>query len=28
LIVETNTVKECRNCIDIFKAKLALTEKG
>jgi CRP/FNR family transcriptional regulator len=28
LIVETNTVKECRNCIDIFKAKLALTERA
>jgi CRP/FNR family transcriptional regulator len=27
MIVETNTVKECRNCIDIFKAKLALTNK-
>jgi CRP/FNR family transcriptional regulator len=27
IIVETNTVKNCNNCIDIFKAKLAL-EKG
>ncbi len=24
MIIETNTVKECNNCIDIFKAKLAL----
>jgi CRP/FNR family transcriptional regulator len=26
MIIETNTVKECTNCIDIFKAKLALME--
>jgi len=26
MIVETNTVKECTNCIDVFKAKLALME--
>jgi len=25
-IIETNTVKNCTNCIDIFKAKLALME--
>ncbi len=24
MIVETNTVKECSNCIDLFKAKLAM----
>ena len=24
MIVETNTVKECTNCIDVFKAKLAV----
>jgi len=28
MIIETNTVKECNNCIDIFKAKLALVEKN
>jgi len=27
MIVETNTVKECTNCIDVFKAKLALMEE-
>jgi CRP/FNR family transcriptional regulator len=27
MIVETNTVKECSNCIDVFKAKLALMAK-
>lgn len=27
MIVETNNVKECSNCIDVFKAKLALMEK-
>ena len=27
MIIETNTVKECTNCIDIFKAKLALMEE-
>jgi len=26
MIIETNTVKECTNCIDVFKAKLALME--
>ncbi len=28
MIVETNTVKECGNCINIFKAKLALMEES
>jgi len=28
MIVETNTVKECTSCIDVFKAKLALEEAG
>jgi len=27
MIIETNTVKECSNCIDVFKAKLALMEE-
>ena len=27
MVVETNTVKECSNCIDLFKAKLAMEEK-
>jgi len=27
IIVETNTVKECTNCIDAFKASLALQEE-
>ncbi len=27
MVVETNTVKECSNCIDLFKAKLAIEEK-
>jgi len=27
MIVETNSVKECNNCIDLFKAKLALMEE-
>jgi CRP/FNR family transcriptional regulator len=27
MIIETNTVKECSNCIDLFKAKLALMEE-
>ncbi len=27
IILETNTVKECSNCIDVFKAKLALMTK-
>jgi len=27
IILETNSVKECSNCIDLFKAKLALMEK-
>jgi len=27
IILETNTVKECSNCIDLFKAKLALMPK-
>jgi len=27
MVVETNTVKECSNCIDVFKAKLALMAK-
>lgn len=27
MVVETNTVKECSNCIDIFKAKLAMEAK-
>jgi len=27
MIIETNTVKECTNCIDVFKAKLALMEE-
>jgi len=26
-IVETNTVKECSNCLDVFKAKLALMKE-
>ena len=28
MIVETNTVKECSNCIDVFKAKLALMDES
>ena len=28
IIVETNTVKECNNCIDVFKAKLALMKES
>jgi len=27
MVIETNTVKECSSCIDVFKAKLALTEE-
>jgi len=27
MIIETNTVKECTNCIDVFKAKLALMQE-
>jgi len=27
IIIETNTVKNCTNCIDIFKAKLSLMER-
>jgi len=27
MIIETNTVKECSNCIDVFKAKLAMMEE-
>jgi CRP/FNR family transcriptional regulator len=27
MIIETNTVKECSSCIDVFKAKLALMEE-
>jgi len=27
IILETNSVKECSNCIDLFKAKLASMEK-
>ncbi len=27
MVVETNTVKECSNCIDLFKAKLAMEAK-
>jgi CRP/FNR family transcriptional regulator len=28
MIIETNTVKECNNCIDVFKAKLALMDES
>ncbi len=28
MIVETNSIKSCTNCIDIFKAKLALINEG
>ena len=28
IIIETNTVKECNNCIDVFKAKLALMNES
>ncbi len=27
MIIETNSVKECNNCIDLFKAKLAMMEE-
>jgi CRP/FNR family transcriptional regulator len=27
MVIETNTVKECSSCIDVFKAKLALMEE-
>ncbi|MCK5853616.1 MAG: winged helix-turn-helix domain-containing protein, partial [Sulfurovaceae bacterium] len=27
MVVETNTIKECSSCIDVFKAKLAIIEK-
>jgi len=27
MVIETNTVKECSNCIDVFKAKLAMMEE-
>ena len=28
MIIETNTIKECNNCIDVFKAKLALMNES
>ena len=27
MVIETNTVKECSSCIDVFKAKLAMMEE-
>jgi len=27
MVIETNTVKECSSCIDVFKAKLALMDE-
>ncbi len=28
MIIETNTIRECNNCIDVFKAKLALMNES